>query len=106
MKFNKKHIHSIALSNTLALIIFLTFINDLLSQSTYCNPINIDYAHTPIPRANAWGHHRSTADPVIVRFKNDYYLFSTNQWGYWVSPDMLRWNFIPRKFLRPWNKGY
>ena len=75
-------------------------------QRTYCNPINIDYAYTPIPDFTVWGKHRATADPVIVNYKNDYYLFSTNQWGYWWSHDMLNWKFISRKFLRPWNKSY
>ena len=75
-------------------------------QSTYCNPINIDYGYTPIPNFSESGKHRATADPVIVKYKNDYYLFSTNQWGYWWSSDMLNWNFISKKFLRPWNAGY
>jgi len=72
-------------------------------QNTYCNPINIDYGYTPIPNFANWGNHRATADPVIVNYKGDYYLFSTNQWGYWHSNDMLNWKFISRKFLRPWN---
>lgn len=75
-------------------------------QTTYCNPINIDYGYTPIPNFSEWGRHRATADPVIVTYKGDYYLFSTNQWGYWHSSDMLNWKFVSRKFLRPWNKGY
>ena len=75
-------------------------------QKTYCNPINIDYGFTPIPNFSEWGKHRATADPVIVTYKGDYYLFSTNQWGYWWSNDMLNWKFIPKKFLRPWNKVY
>jgi xylan 1,4-beta-xylosidase len=74
-------------------------------QKTYCNPINIDYGYTPIPNFSEWGRHRATADPVIVNYKNDYYLFSTNQWGYWWSNDMINWHFISRKFLRPWNTG-
>lgn len=74
-------------------------------QSTYCNPINIDYGYTPIPNFSEWGRHRATADPVIVNYKGDYYLFSTNQWGYWWSSDMLNWKFISKKFLRPWNGG-
>lgn len=81
----------------------------LLAQNhyrTYCNPINIDYGYTPIPDFTKWGHHRATADPVIVNYKGDYYLFSTNQWGYWWSSDMSDWHFVSRKFLRPWNKGY
>ncbi|HWC55314.1 MAG TPA: discoidin domain-containing protein, partial [Chitinophagaceae bacterium] len=32
--------------------------------------------------------------------------FSTNQWGYWWSHDMLHWNYISKSFLRPWNKTY
>lgn len=75
-------------------------------QRTYCNPINIDYGYSPIPNFSTWGRHRATADPVVVTFKGDYYLFSTNQWGYWTSPDMLNWTFHSRKFLRPWNKAY
>src|ERR1700742_954711 len=75
-------------------------------QHSYCNPVNIDYGYTPIPNFSEWGRHRATADPVIVTYKDDYYLFSTNQWGYWWSHDMLDWKFIPKKFLRPWNQGY
>jgi xylan 1,4-beta-xylosidase len=76
------------------------------SRKTYCNPINIDYGYTPIPNFSEGGRHRATADPVIVNYKNDFYLFSTNQWGYWWSSDMTTWNYISRRFLRPWNQGY
>ena len=72
-------------------------------QRTYCNPVNLDYGYTPFPDFGKWGRHRATADPVIVNYKGDYYLFSTNQWGYWWSSDMLHWKFNERKFLRPWN---
>jgi hypothetical protein len=43
---------------------------------------------------------------VIAYFKNQYYLFSTNQWGYWVSKDLVDWKFISRKFLQPYHKVY
>lgn len=75
-------------------------------QKTYCNPINIDYGYCPIPNFTEQGKHRATADPVITLFKGNYYLFSTNQWGYWWSSDMLKWNFVSRKFLKPWHKVY
>ena len=75
-------------------------------QKTYCNPINVDYGYCPIPNFTEWGKHRATADPVIVMYKGDYYLFSTNQWGYWWSSDMLNWNFVSRLFLKPWHKVY
>lgn len=83
----------------------------LLSQlaappSTYCNPLNLDYAYCPIPNFVEQGKHRTTADPVIVPYRGDYYLFSTNQWGYWWSEDLARWNFVPRKFLRPEHHVY
>jgi hypothetical protein len=67
-------------------------------QKTYCNPINIDYGFTPIPNFSEQGRHRATADPVIVLYKNKYFLFSTNQWGYWWSDDMLHWKFIRANF--------
>ncbi|MDD2773914.1 MAG: family 43 glycosylhydrolase, partial [Elusimicrobiales bacterium] len=75
-------------------------------QKTYCNPINIDYGYTPIPEQVSQGKHRATADPVIAVFNGDYYLFSTNQWGYWWSSDMADWHFVPRKFLKPDAKVY
>ncbi len=75
-------------------------------QQTYCNPINIDYGYTPIPNFASQGKHRATADPVIVNFKGKYFLFSTNQWGYWWSADMLHWNFVARKFLLPFHDVY
>lgn len=74
-------------------------------QQTYCNPINIDYGYTPIPNFATHGKHRATADPVIVTFKGKFFLFSTNQWGYWWSEDMLNWNFVERKFLLPRHEG-
>src|SRR5688572_2132137 len=85
---------------------FLLVISPTLpaAQTTYCNPINIDYAYCPIEPFVQQGKHRTTADPVIVPFKGDYYLFSTNQWGYWWSEDLLNWTFVPRKFLKPQHK--
>ena len=86
-----------------ALMSVVFFINAHAQQKTYCNPVNVDYGYTPIPNFAEWGKHRATADPVIVTYKGDYYLFSTNQWGYWWSSDMLNWKFISKKFLRSWN---
>ncbi len=74
--------------------------------STYCNPMNLDYAYCPIPDFVTNGKHRATADPVIVLYRDSYYLFSTNQWGYWWSDDLLNWNFVARKFLKPEHKVY
>ena len=95
------------MKNILSLfLIFLLSTSGFAQQKTYCNPINIDYGYCPIPNFVTQGKHRATADPVITFFKGEYYLFSTNQWGYWHSKDMLDWKFIPRKFLRPEHKVY
>jgi xylan 1,4-beta-xylosidase len=87
-------------------LLLLLHVSCMAQQKTYCNPINLDYGYCPIPNFAEQGKHRATADPVITVFKGNYYLFSTNQWGYWWSPDMLKWNFVPRKFLKPWHKVY
>jgi hypothetical protein len=87
------------------LIVYISCVQLHAQQKTYCNPVNIDYGYTPIPNFSETGRHRATADPVIVNYKGDYYLFSTNQWGYWWSDDMLNWKFISKRFLRPWNTG-
>ena len=83
----------------------LLYMDARVQQRTYCNPINIDYGYSPLRNFTQWGRHRTTADPVVVNYKGDYYLFSTNQIGYWWSPDMLNWNFISKSFLRPWQEG-
>lgn len=95
-----KHLFKILLTISL----FCNTYKLLAQQKTYCNPINVDYGYTPFASFTEWGKHRATADPVIVNYKGDFYLFSTNQWGYWHSADMLNWKFHERKFLRPWNK--
>lgn len=86
-------------------IIILTIgYNNITAQQTYCNPMNIDYGYTPKDRSMQWGNHRTTADPVILNYKDEYYLFSTNQKGYWWSDDLLQWHFISRSFLMPYNE--
>lgn len=91
---------------TLIAIILFILSAELNAQRTYCNPINLDYGYCPIPNFTESGKHRATADPVIVLYKGDYYLFSTNQWGYWWSSDLENWNFISRSFLKSYHKVY
>lgn len=98
--------NTLATLRSTALLLFSFYCSVEFSQAqqkTYCNPVNVDYGFTPHPSFTEWGKHRATADPVIVNYKGDFYLFSTNQWGYWVSSDMLNWKFNERRFLRPWN---
>jgi hypothetical protein len=90
----------------LFIIIFLNTAQAQIQQKTYCNPMNIDYGYGAIPNFVENGKHRTTADPVITLFKDKYFLFSTNQYGYWWSDDLYSWKFIPREFLKPYHKVY
>lgn len=65
---------------------------------TYCNPINIDYTYM-IYNSNENISYRSGADPAVVRFRGEYYMFVTRSMGYWHSSDLLNWTFIhPEKW--------
>lgn len=56
---------------------------------TFANPINIDYRFmTELPSR------REAADPAIVLFGDDYYLFASKSGGYWHSKDLLDWSFV------------
>lgn len=63
------------------------------AQTTYCNPLNIDYTYM-IYNAHQGLSYRSGADPAVVRFRDEYYMFVTRSLGYWHSTDLLNWNFI------------
>lgn len=76
------------------------------NRATYCNPLNLDYGYTPVAKFTAAGRHRATADPVITFFKDDYYLFATNQAGYWWSHDLDKWTFVAHSFLKPGLEAY
>ena len=58
------------------------------AADTFCNPLNLDYG---------WSGqgHRHSADPVIVLFRDRYYLFATEDVpGYRVSDDLLHWTNV------------
>ncbi|HTS00533.1 MAG TPA: coagulation factor 5/8 type domain protein, partial [Bacteroidota bacterium] len=63
------------------------------SQTTYCNPLDIDYKYA-LEEAGRGISYRSGADPVIVFDGEEYYLFVTNSGGWWKSTDLLRWSFV------------
>lgn len=65
---------------------------------TYCNPVNIDYTYMVYNSHNDISY-RSGADPAVVNFRNEYYMFVTRSMGYWHSKDLLNWEFItPEKW--------
>jgi xylan 1,4-beta-xylosidase len=68
--------------------------------STYCNPINIGYNYTTANHNGIPDSRRSSADPLIIAYKGDYYLFATNQAGFFWSKDLSDWKFVYGSFQR------
>ncbi|MDH6356736.1 family 43 glycosylhydrolase [Parabacteroides sp. PF5-9] len=64
-----------------------------MQANTYCNPLNLDYTYM-IYNSNQNLSYRSGADPAVVEFRGEYYMFVTRSHGYWHSTDLLNWNFI------------
>ncbi len=89
-----------------AIIIFFLFFQFLSNIAfaqeyvppTYCNPLNIDYTYMVYNSDKDWSY-RSGADPAVVVFRGEYYMFVTRSFGYWHSSDLLTWDFInPEKW--------
>lgn len=67
-------------------------------MNTYCNPLNLDYTYM-IYNAHNDISYRSGADPAVVTFRGEYYMFVTRSLGYWHSTDLTNWDFItPEKW--------
>ena len=81
--------------------LMLLFVGSLHAQyrtTTYCNPLNLDYTY-PFHNSHLGKSYRSGADPAVVEFRGEYYMFVTRSWGYWHSKDLLNWDFItPEKW--------
>ncbi|WP_278966425.1 family 43 glycosylhydrolase [Phocaeicola coprocola] len=63
-------------------------------METFCNPLNVDYTYM-IYNSDKDISYRSGADPAVVKFRGEYYMFVTRSHGYWHSTDLQNWNFIP-----------
>ncbi|MGA7439838.1 MAG: family 43 glycosylhydrolase [Luteibacter sp.] len=63
------------------------------TQHTYANPLDIDYRYN-WEVMNDGVSFRTGADPTIVRYGDAYYLFQTLADGYWISKDLLHWDFV------------
>ncbi len=78
------------------IIVVFTFLASLASfvgaqakPQTFCNPLNLDYRFALDSPSR-----REAADPVIVLYKDEYYLFASKSGGYWHSPDMREWTLV------------
>jgi len=75
------------------LLLYLTFFLGIQEKKTcaqtYCNPLNLSSQFNPgMPLKPG------IADPCIVLYKDNYYLFASKAGGYWHSGDLLDWKFV------------
>ncbi len=78
-----------------ALLILLSLVvraQEIVPQ-TYCNPLDIDYTYM-VYNSSRNISYRSGADPAVIEFRGEYYMFVTRSFGYWHSTDLVNWDFI------------
>ena len=63
-------------------------------QTTICNPLNLNYRFCLDKPSR-----REAADPTMVNFKDEYYLFASKSGGYWHSTDLVKWDLITTEDL-------
>ncbi len=86
--------HSRALIFSLILLPGLSLRAEPERPATFCNPMDLPYRFQLEPAVR-----REAADPTLVVFKNEYWLFASKSGGYWHSPDGLHWIFVESKTL-------
>ncbi|WP_239063510.1 family 43 glycosylhydrolase [Bacteroides sp. 51] len=59
--------------------------------TTTCNPVDLSYRFALREQAPYW---REAADPSIINFKGEYYLFLSKSGGYFHSTDLVHWDLI------------
>ena len=63
--------------------------------------MNISYNYEPYNNnVQSNGSFRSSADPMGLTYKDEYFLFSTNQGGFHYSKNLSDWEFAPASFQR------
>lgn len=65
---------------------------------TYCNPIDMDYSYMVYNSEHNLSY-RSGADPAVVEFRGEYYMFVTRSHGYWHSRNLTDWEFVTPKSI-------
>lgn len=60
----------------------------------YCNPIDIPYRYSLEANSPGSPSFREAADPTVVVYKGEYYLFASKCGAYYHSPDLVNWTEI------------
>lgn len=78
---------------TYLLVLGLIALAACTKPQTYCNPLDIDYTYM-VYNSDQNLSYRSGADPAVVEFRGEYYMFVTRSLGYWHSKDLTKWEFV------------
>ncbi|WP_300437448.1 family 43 glycosylhydrolase [Christiangramia sp.] len=85
--------------------IFIIFLLGFTASSqeavpeTYCNPLDLDYTYM-VYNSSRNISYRSGADPAVIEYRGEYFMFVTRSFGYWYSKDLINWEFIkPEKWF-------
>lgn len=81
-----------------AIAVFFSFFahSQEVVPETYINPLDIDYSYM-VYNSSKNISYRSGADPAVIEFRGEYYMFVTRSFGYWHSKDLVNWEFIRPK---------
>ena len=74
------------------ILVFLSAIRFLNAQTefqTICNPLNLSYMFS-----SGKPSYREAADPSMVVYQDEYYLFLSHSGGYYHSADLIHWDLI------------
>ncbi len=77
-----------------AVIGAITPVRAVDSDATFCNPLDLDYRFQLDQPSR-----REAADPTMVLFDNEYWLFASKSGGYWHSTNFQNWVFVDGKNL-------
>lgn len=61
----------------------------------FCNPVNFAYQYQFNQKESGFSLNREAADPSMILFQGEYYLFPSMTRGFLVSPDMVTWKRYP-----------
>ncbi len=64
------------------------------SADTFCNPLNLPYRWALANDDSNMTAYREAADPTMVLFHGEYYLFASKCGGYFHSTDLTHWDLI------------
>jgi len=83
---------------TVAIVVILIIMSGIFGKldaqsRTFCNPLDIDYTYM-VYNSSKNISYRSGADPAVVEFRGEYYMFVTRSFGYWHSTNLVNWYFI------------